>query len=283
MFTKILLPLDGSAVAEQALSWVRYYARPRKAQVVLLRVLPTEYPLKGLPFRAGAEDAKRYLQGIERELNFFGVPARIALRSDSVPRTIIDTARRERCDLIVMTSRGASQVVRWLIGGVTQQVMRLSPVPVLIVRSPVASAPHPRPRRILCPQDGSTHARKILPWVGRLARFHRIPAVLLHVASDRAPTARTARISRDSASLRGRGIRSRLCLRQGDPAEEILGACQPGDLLAITTHGHGGIKRLLLGSIAEKLVQLATVPVLIHKTATHERARDLEAVELYGR
>lgn len=283
MFRKILLPLDGSPAAEQALFWAKQYALRDKALVVLLQVLHAEYPLKGLPFRAGSEGAKHYLQGVERELNFAGVPTKVLLRNEPVSRTIAETAAAEHCDLIIMTSRGASKIVRWMIGGVTQQVMRLSPIPVMIVRTSIAGRVHDRPRRLLCPQDGSTHARKILPWAGRLARFHKTPLVILHIQAPGKTSHATRALRRHAAGLRARGVRTSVSTGEGDPADQILKACRPGDLLAMTTHGYGGIKRLILGSIAEKVVHQAGVPVLIYKHRGKKRrlAHDLEAVGLF--
>jgi nucleotide-binding universal stress UspA family protein len=290
MFKKLLLPLDGSTTAEQALFWAKQYAKPSKALVVLLQVLHSEYPLEGLPFRAGSDEARHYLMGIERELNYAGIPTKIVLRSDPVPRTIVETASHERCDLIIMTSRGASKVVRWLIGGVTDQVMRLSPMPVFIVRSAIAPQAHARPRRILVPQDGSSLARTILPWVQRLAHFHRASLVLLHVrpeqkhAGMKESDSRVRReLSRQSIRLRSQGTKAAIHVEQGDPASEILKACQPTDLLALTTHGYGGVKRLLLGSVAEKVIHQATVPVLIYKkhTKTQRLPHDLATLKLF--
>lgn len=283
MFRKVLLPLDGSTAAEQAIFWAKQYARPSKAQVVLLQVLHTEYPLKGLPFRAGSEEARLYLQGIERELNFSGVPCKIVLRGEPISRSIVETACNERCDLIVMTSRGASKVVRWLIGGIAQQVMRLSPIPVLIVRGPIAESVHERPKRILLPQDGSPLARTILPWAGRLALLHRASLALLHVREHEESRGTAGPgLSSVSAHLRKKGLRVTVQLEHGDPAEQILKACRQGDLLAMTTHGRGGLKRLLLGSVAEKVVQLAPVPVMVYKKYSKSRRlpHDLATVEL---
>ncbi len=283
MFKKILLPLDGSAAAEQALHWAKVYARPTKAQVVLVQVLPPRYPLKGLPFRAGSVDARVYLQGIERELNFAGIPCKILLRSEPVTHAIVETAHQEGCDLIIMTSRGASKVVRWLIGGVTQQVMRLSPIPILIVRGSIAAKLHERPRRLLMPQDGSVHARKIIPWAARLARLHRIPLVILHIRRPNGNATAPRVLYRQAAMLKKKGIHASVRIRQGDPAEQILKCCRTADVLAMTTHGFGGLKRLILGSIAEKVIHQATVPVLIYKHRAMKRrlARDLEAVGLF--
>jgi nucleotide-binding universal stress UspA family protein len=266
MFKKILLPLDGSKTAEQALLWAKQYAGPQKAQVVLLQILHAEYPLKGRPFRAWSTEARDYLQSIERELNYAGIPAKILLRNEPVARSIVETARRESCDLILMTSRGASHVVRWLIGGVTQQVMRLSPIPVFVVRSAVGARKPGRPRRILVPQDGSPRARAILPLAASLAAFHRARLELLHVCAAKEPSADVGRrLLRQRARLQRQGIRASLRFEEGDPAEGILKACRPDDLLALTTHGRGGIKRLLLGSVAEKVIYQAPVSVVVYK------------------
>jgi|SRR6185295_7953300 nucleotide-binding universal stress UspA family protein len=290
MFRKILLPLDGSKTAEQALFWAKQYAGPDKAQVVLLQVLHAEYPLQGRPFRAGAPEARDYLQGVERELNYAGIPTKMLLRNEPVPRTIVETARREACDLIIMTSRGASKVVRWLIGGVTQQVMRLSPIPVFIVRSSVAPSLHVRPRRILVPQDGSPLARTILPLAEGFAHFHRARLALLHVRTGAASTrSRSASgsvtkvLERRVQTLRTQGIRADALVEGGDAAEEILKACKPGDLLVLTTHGYGGLKRLVLGSVAEKVIHQAPVPVLVYKRPAHYRRlpQDLANLELF--
>jgi nucleotide-binding universal stress UspA family protein len=282
MFRKILLPLDGSEAAEQSLHWAKVYGKPSKAQVVLVQVLVTRYPLKGLPFRAGSAEARIYLQGIERELNFAGIPSKILLRGEPVTHAIVGTAHREGCDLIIMTSRGASKVVRWLIGGITQQVMRLSHIPILIVRSAIASKLHERPRRLLVPQDGSVHARKILPWAGRLSHLHKIPMVIVHVRTVHGDGTAPRILQRQAEALKRKGVHAVLRTEQGDPAEQILKACQPGDLLAMTTHGYGGFKRLILGSIAEKVIHQATVPVLVdeHRAKQRRMARDLEAVGL---
>jgi nucleotide-binding universal stress UspA family protein len=285
MFKKLLVPLDGSATAERALSWTKLYAAAKKAQVVLLQVLHPEYPLEGLPFRAGASEARAYLQGVERELNYAGIPTRILLRNEPAARAIVETAASEGCDLILMTSRGASKIVRWLIGGVTQQVMRMSPIPVFIARGG-APAGRAHPRRIVVPQDGSARARAILPWAGSLARIHHARLLLLHVGSGKDASTEVRRmLVRQRAVLERRRIRAEIRLEQGDPAEGILKTCRPGDLLAMTTHGRGGLKRLLLGSVAEKVIYQARVSVAVYKERVNlvPLPKDLELLEVFDR
>lgn len=272
LFRKILLPLDGSANAEAALPWVRRFAGHSPAEVVLLRVLATEYPMRGPSFLAGAPEATRHLQGVERELNFDGIPSKIVLKNGSVPRTILDVARREECDLIAISTRGASKVVRWLLGGVTEQILRRSSVPVLVVRSGVKRRSGSHPGHLLVPLDGSGLSAAILPWASDLARFHRSRITLLHVvprdgsASFRTPTP----LAEAAAALRRRGIRTTILIREGDVGEEILQASERCDLVAMTTHGHGGFKRWLLGSVAERVLRHAPVPVFIYKGARRD-------------
>lgn len=291
MFKKILVPLDGSKTAQEALYWAKQYAGPGKAQVVLVQVLHAEYPLEGRPFRAGGAEAREYLQGIERELNYAGIPVKILLRNEPVARSIAQTARQEGCDLIIMTSRGSSKVVRWLIGGVTQQVIRLSSVPVLVVRGSVAGAAHARPRRILVPQDGSPLARTVLPLAKELSRFHRARLSLLHVRTRNGSRRNgqgngsvTRVLEGRAGTLRNQGFRAEVRVASGDAALEILKSSRTGDLLALSTHGYGGLKRLLLGSVAEKVIQEATVPVFIFKEPASSRRLpdDLANLELFG-
>src|SRR5579883_1992417 len=127
LFEKILVPLDGSGNAERALPWVRVYAANLRTSVILLQALSKVYPLEGMPFGAGQNEAKAYLEEIRKTLLAEGILAKVRLPQSSAPDSIVRTAVREGCGLIVMTTRGASRVVRWLVGGVTEQVLRMSP------------------------------------------------------------------------------------------------------------------------------------------------------------
>lgn len=274
MFKKILLPLDGSANAERALPWVKGYAALSKTPVVLVQVLPRIYPIKGMPFGAAAGESRRYLEGVERDVSALGIPVEIALPSDPVAQAIVDTAVGAKCNLIVMTTRGASKVVRWLLGGVTEQVMRLSPMPVLVIRSQTPPPGSPRPGRILAPVDGTPFSKEALAWAERLADFHQAPVEMLHVRQEtrrRPPAGRpsveeigrsAARLSRE---LRNRGIPASFRLEEGDPAQEILKACRPTDLVVMSSHGRAGFKHWVLGSVAEKVIHGSPAPVFICK------------------
>ncbi len=275
LFKSILVPLDGSDQAERVLPWVRKHAKSSRSEVILLQVLRLVYPMEGLPFPKGAEEARGYLLRIERQFNFDGIPTKITLGGNSVSRAIVETARSEQCDLIALTTGHTSKTIRWLLGGIAEQVLRLSPITVFVLRNGIVDRMRVQPRTITVPLDGSSHSRSVLPIAEKLARFHRARLVLVHVLdSGRTPRSGKSRkpdslkrISRICAGLNARGIRTVVRVETGDPAARIISSVLPSDLLAITTHGRGGIKRLLLGSVAERVVQQASCPVLVYKEA----------------
>ena len=274
MLKKILLTLDGSENAEKALPWVKQFAVCEKALVTLIRIVP---PTPDRAFAARErEEAREYLLRMERELNFAGISTKVLVRRGSPAREIVDAAVDQGCDLIVMTTRGGSRVKRWVMGGVTEQVMRLSPVPVLPVWSHLARPRQGHVRRLIVPLDGSKRAESILWWAIRLAQILHAQLVFLHVYPNGSEHPRgwngqvyealSRRMNRIAESLCKQGIPAKFRLQRGDAAERILNYADRNDLILTTTHGYGGMKRWILGSVAEKLVHAASVPVLVYKT-----------------
>jgi nucleotide-binding universal stress UspA family protein len=200
--------------------------------------------------------------------------------------------------LIAMTKRGFSAIARLLVGSVADRVVRHSPVPVLLVRAEslwrrgTHAVP---PEKILVPLDGSDRALRILPHVIKLARGFGSRIGLLHVArSDNAATLRYSKeglvarsidanappyedadrpsvahverqMERTAAKLRKRGLRVSTMVLCGDPAEQIIRIerAQGYDLVAMCTHGRRGLERWLLGSVTEKVLRAADVPLMV--------------------
>jgi nucleotide-binding universal stress UspA family protein len=153
MFKTILIPLDGSALAEQALTPAFSIAAKYGAAIVLLRVVPTERSLPGLQYLAGRpdgahadpeqaliEDAQDYLAGIT--LPMPGIPVHTRVLVGAPPEIIVETAVEAAADLIVMSTHGRTGLMRLLYGSVAEAVLRGSPVPVFLVpnRVPVRAA-----------------------------------------------------------------------------------------------------------------------------------------------
>jgi len=213
---------------------------------------------------------------MEKELNYAGIATKVLVRRGNPAREIVDAAKDQGCDLIVISTRGGSKVKRWVIGGVTEQVMRLSTVPVLPIWSHLVRPRQGHVRRLIVPLDGSKRAESVVWWSIRLAQVLRAKLVFLHVYPNGSETPRgwstrsyeelSRRMSRIAESLRKQGMKAEFRLQRGDAAERILNFADREDLILTTTHGYGGVKRWILGSVAEKLVHAAAVPVLVYKT-----------------
>lgn len=140
---KVLVPLDGSQVAECVLPTVEAWAKKLDMEITLLAVI--QYP--GPRWPGGREIVTReeaevaaYLKQMQGRLTEKGLKVDIATKEGNPGDAIIDFASEGGFELIAMSTHGLSGVERWLLGSVTEKVVRHSPVPVLVVRGPAAIA-----------------------------------------------------------------------------------------------------------------------------------------------
>jgi len=154
-FRRILVPLDGSVLAERAVPLATVLAQKFGSEVILLRVLdipmptpPTSHPELTVDWvreaRAQAhQEARRYLDARQQEVSRQGPQVRAVLRDRSPAEDILEVAAAEEADLIVMSAHGRGGQARWTLGGVADKVARHSPCPVLFVRhaSPPVDSP----------------------------------------------------------------------------------------------------------------------------------------------
>ena len=140
MYKKILVPLDGSELAEKALKHAHILARSLHAEIVLLRVVVfitqdfDVIPMEGAVSDEAIADAKRYLERASAGLRRLGLKVTTRVKSGRVADTIIDYSEKHAVDLIVMSTHGRTGPARWLIGSVADRVVRGGHVPVLLVR-----------------------------------------------------------------------------------------------------------------------------------------------------
>ena len=142
MIKKILVPLDGSELAEKALRYAANLAQRYQAELILVRSLQPEVavPEMNMVFHGPRvfiekDEANVYLTGIQRKLGELNIPARIAvLEGHRVDEAIIDVASKEMVDAIVMITHGRSRFGRWLAASVTDDVIQHAPCPVFLVR-----------------------------------------------------------------------------------------------------------------------------------------------------
>lgn len=305
MFKKLLVPLDGSPLAEQALGVAAAIARAAHAAIdlVLVHVRPLGIEPKSIPDVEDWHDDDRYLGAIATELQTgASVTVRHEVPAGSPVQIICARARDEDVDLIVMTSHGRTGFSRVWLGSVADGVVRQSTIPVLLLRvakaQPVVRPIRPLPlfRRILVPLDGSTFSADVLTAATDLARSGNGKLVLLRVippvprvvtnvplGSNPALLAEIDEVAtrtligqadRDLAdvarSLADKGIADveTHVLMDAHVASAILDFAKHhnADAIAMSTHGRGAT-RLLIGSIADKVLRGAELPLLLRRPA----------------
>ena len=299
-FKKILAPLDGSMLSELALTPVVELAAG-DASVVLLRAVeahtfpgvdPTDRQVQVV------DDAKEYLARIERHLRWRGVKdVQASVWYGPAVSAITEAAETRGVDLIVMSTHGRSGLGRAVMGSVAESVLRSVTTPVLLVSAPntsantvdgaSASTAQRGYRRAIVPLDGSPFAESVLPLVRDIASLVDMEIVLLRVVEPEPmpvfdETLRTLTrelvTRRESAEeylaaiavdLRNRGARVDALVCRGEVAKEILRVTRVtgADLIIMCTHGRTGIRRVVMGSVAETVVRGARVPVLLRKAA----------------
>ena len=228
-------------------------------------------------------DAMHWLEVVAAQLPEEGIP--IVVVSFGRPAEEIVRVARSR-DLIAMATHGRGALSRGLLGSVTDEVVHTSSLPTLTVRPDRAMVYEDRDATvssILVPLDGSTLAETVLPYVEELALRLELKVTLVRAvqhapvyadglvfeagtdASSEAESAAVEDLTRTATNLREKGLNVEWKLLRGSPSRSIvdLARATPQDFIALTTHGHTGMTRWLLGSVAEALVRSAGDPVLI--------------------
>jgi nucleotide-binding universal stress UspA family protein len=298
MVKKILVPLDGSALAERAIQPALALARQDGAEVVFMRVpvmahmfIPAEggygllYPEQSLG--ASREETQVYLDEMQRVWAGSNYSVRAARVEGDVPSAIVDTARHENVDLIVISSHGYSGITRWVMGSVAEKVLHGAHCPVLVIR---ANQPL---RRMLITLDGSLLAEKALDPAFDVARALNAQITLLRVAPDisegeladldeveRGLGRRLQQEVADEAEAYLKHLADRLpadltvdvAMRMGAPAAAILHFAELHDidLIAMATHGRAGLGRWLYGSVTEKILRTVPCSMLVVRPAEQQ-------------
>ncbi len=279
----ILVPLDGSEEARRTLPVVAYLARAYRAQVTLLSVVPERRVLgvrMPLALNGRAREERRaYLEAASQDLGRYGwEEVTVHVAQGPVVPTIVAEAERLRVDLFVISSHGRRGVPRWILGSTAGALLHHSHRPMLLV-PPGATDQVRRPRvtRVLVPLDGSPRAEQVLPYVYSIGRTFGAEILLLHIpeipeahrygeVADLVGTLREAAIARGAtylervaSQLRAAGLRVRTLVHGYEPGPTICEVAQGEriDMIMTTTHGRGGVERVLMGSVAEYLTQNA--------------------------
>ena len=300
-FRSILVPLDGSPLAEQALPLAAEIAQRSGAKLRLALVHelpPPPFDSQAAKLFTSIEVASRkaeraYLRGVQARVRQGGTRLSSAVTlSGPVGPTLAKHVGELGIDLVVMATHGRGGLRRSWMGSVADHLIRHLQVPVLLVRSPEGQ---PTPQRagglgqIMVPLDGSPLAEEALDAAARIARLWDAELTLVQVvrpvllsaepampvpsAYDEEFTTMWRSQAQDYLDgvierLQGEGLRaSGVALIGWNATDSILDLARPErvGMVVIATHGRGGLRRFALGSVADKLVRSADVPVLVYR------------------
>jgi nucleotide-binding universal stress UspA family protein len=299
MYRAILVPLDGSTFGEHALPLALSVARPGGAELHLVHshvadLLRTD----GEKLDAEQQERERaYLSGVaERLAASSGGPITTALLDGPVAEAIAAYAEAEGIELVVLTTHGRGAFSRAWLGSVADRLLRRLPMPMLMVRpheaAPAEIASPPRISHLLVPLDGSKLSEGILPHALALGRPSGAAYTLLQVVElpltdygfgtfplsaidiDARIAAAHQYLGRVAAPLQAEGLQVMTNVIVGWPALSILDYARDHavNLIALATHGYSGAARLFLGSVADKVLRGAAVPVLLWRPVAETSA-----------
>lgn len=284
MMERIVVPLDGSLTAETILAQVRRVLCRNDSEIILVRavedVVDAEVALRA---------AREYLDAQREKLERGGAKVRVVAGQGTPVDVILETVEEQKATMIALATHGASGVSRLLLGSVAEEVLRRSGVPVLVIRpfwSYELQLPdgnqRPPLQTLLVPVDETDLSTVSLPGIIELARLFDMRIVLLRVLEASKGRAVPAEAHAEAVkqlkalarTVEKGGVEAVTLVDVGDPARQILDSIRSRgiDLIAMTTHGRSGLSRLVVGSVTERVLRSATVPLLV--TRYSERIRE---------
>jgi len=305
---QIMVPLDGSAFAEQALPLAQFLAKQAEATLHLVHVRATnpvayaeEEPMIDEKINSHTQTHEQgYLTSVANQIQQTADQSVKTIHLEGVPGSVLaEYAVDTEIDLIVMTTHGRGGLARAWLGSVADTLARVSSIPVLLLRpqhqnegDPSIAQAVSTPKKILIPLDGSVLAEDVLKPALTLATILSAELRLVRVIPtfetsnfvpdltkpDKDNTAEQRRaetaayLEHVAEQLRSSGytVQTRV-LHAEQPATAILEEvhAEACDLIALSTHGRSGIKRLIIGSVADKVARAADSPVLLYRPTTH--------------
>jgi nucleotide-binding universal stress UspA family protein len=318
MFQRILVPMDGSSLAECVLPHILAIGKSFEAEITLLRVLDPvgavtrPRPVDPLDWQIRKAEAETYLKSLAERFQGSGLQIDVEVREGKAAESVIEFARSSNADLILLSSHGQSGISGWNISSVVQKIILRAQTSVMIVR-----AYHPAIQelermcygRILLPLDGSQRAENVLPTAATLARQHKALVLVAHIVHHPEMPRRTPPAQEDidlanqvvernrvEAENYLHEIQSRLDARVEtrllvhDSASAALHALveqEKVDLVILSAHGYTGDTRWPYGSLVISFIAYGSTPLLIMQDLPRGRIEpslaELAAQERGGR
>jgi nucleotide-binding universal stress UspA family protein len=300
MFDPILVPLDGSQLAECVLPHVVAIARSFDTEITFLRMLEKNQAGTSaqlfdlLNWQINKTRAVLYLQKTKARFLELGLRAQMTVLEGLVAQGITEFAQNQGMKLIILSSHGRNGPTQWGISNVTQKIILSAPTSLLIVRAHQPGAYTAELtetslyQRILVPLDGSQRAENVLPIIKQLAQFHRSQIHLVQVvqtpemarqmpptredielsnrvvARNREEAAHYLEQAKSRSSLDGIAVQTHLMTSDNAAAElHQLAQQEQIDLVALSAHGYSGMHQWPYGSMVNNFILYGKMSLLI--------------------
>jgi nucleotide-binding universal stress UspA family protein len=268
-FDQILVPLDGSSFAEFALPFAELVTQAYQSRLFLVTAVPAQ---------------ENYLQSTAEHLRGRGLNTETTVGEGSVVDVTSRLVDELGVDLVITSTRGGSGVKHWLSGGVASQIMQAISQPVLLVQSSgQENGRLPKINKLLVPLDGSERSELIMPYALAFCRAFQAELILLSVPEVPTPgefgaatdwvEAQRAEAETEAwkymdtlvSAIHDRCPAAHAIVTGSRAAATIVevSESQDVDLIMMATHGRGGLERLWMGSVTERVVADTMLPVFL--------------------
>ncbi len=305
MFKTILVPLDGSPLAECVLPHVLAVSQVFQSEICLLSVLNDTGPGKAQPvdpidWQMRRAEAESYLRDVSRRIRDLGFNVTWNVIEGPPAECVVDAMRGRTTALLVLSTHGQTGHSRWTSGSVIRKVVQSANASVMIVRAfkdATQNGTSPASyHRVLLPLDGSRRAECVLPLASSIAEFHEAEIQVVHAVS------KPEMACRCPLSTEDRDLQHKLIERNRQTANEYLGNIRyrlpartqtklivgdnvaaslheisqssNADLIVLSAHGYSGQRIWPYGSVCRSFIDYGTLPLLIVQDLQCE---DLEA------
>ena len=284
---ELAILLDGSDYAALALPWAKAISKASNAKITLLSSVKNQTQSEQDQFENIRFVREIYLKSIEQQLQGEGLPVSFTIRPGFITQATKGLIDENGVDLVITSTRGKSGDQNWLTGGVSRKLVHEIDKPILLVTSPEGeNGDMPKIERLLVALDGSIKSEQVLPYARALGKAFDCELILISVpavprvesyraAADVVETIRGKAVANMqkfleavARSLREDGLNVRTIVTGSMPARTVVETAQKedADMIMITSRGRGGLNYLMVGSVAQRIVENTEMPVFIVPT-----------------
>ena len=267
-FKKLLLATDGSEFSEGAKREALNLAKKAGSELYVISVAQLNTELMGTAPKISEKIERRAvetLEAVKKDAENLGIKVETIFHEGPEPyRFIVEEAEKRSIDAIIMGRRGIRGLMKMMMGSVTALVIGHSPVSVFVVPRAGKLAF----RNLLVCTDGSEFSNTATKAAIKIAKEHNSSLMAISVASeDEELDEANARVEQVKRAAEMEGLKIKTFAVVGTPYEAITTTAQVEkvDLIVVGTHGRTGLKKLLMGSVAERVIALAHCAVLVAK------------------